>query len=213
MATDALRAHAPARSHRATSGSGSMTSRILAARSCEAAMNVRRVRGRAVALELVGRQAVRLVREPKSGTASSSSATIAGSTGSSMRGRTSMPDPFGWRCQSGGIVMTMSPPISCDHGGGCGTRRQEPGAVAALAIDRVRALEDGDARPLDPTRREKDTVTAVDDLQPVLEPADHQRADRWMASTSRPTPNGARARARRPRRPRARRRPSCSRWR
>ena len=56
--------------------------------------------------------------------------------------------------------------------------RQQPGPVAALLVQPIGALEDGDAGPVRGGRVEGDVVTVDEDLHPVVEPADHQRTHR-----------------------------------
>ena len=55
---------------------------------------------------------------------------------------------------------------------------QQPGPVAALLVDPVGPLERGDARPVGGVGVQGDVVLLDEDLHPVVEPADHQRADR-----------------------------------
>src|SRR5437762_3144156 len=56
-------------------------------------------------------------------------------------------------------------------------RREHARAVAALLVDRERALHAGDASPVDDARSEQHAEPVRVHLQPVVEPADHDRAD------------------------------------
>ena len=57
-------------------------------------------------------------------------------------------------------------------------RGEQPGPIAALAIDRIGTLERRDARPIGDARRQADAIAFGDRLEPVVEAADHDRADR-----------------------------------
>ncbi len=55
---------------------------------------------------------------------------------------------------------------------------QEPRPIAAFVEDRVRSLDDRDARPVERHRVNRQLVTLHERLQPVVESADHERTDR-----------------------------------
>ena len=60
--------------------------------------------------------------------------------------------------------------------------RQQAGPVAALLVDPVGPLEHRDPGPVGGVRVEGDVVALDDDLHPVVEPSDHQRAHRAEAA-------------------------------
>ena len=85
---------------------------------------------------------------------------------------------------------------------------QQPRPVAALAVERGRPLEHGDPGP-DRARpgRRSDVVALADRLHPVVEPTDHQRADRAHRRRRRGRPRSRRSR------PRSTAAPTASAWR
>ena len=100
-----------------------------------------------------------------------------------------------------GGEMTTSPPMSSLQ---CMWLRNAAdssrSAIAALAEQAVGLLEHRDAGPLEVTGIGDDAVALHHHLQPVVEPADHDRAHRAHASRCRGRPpRAARARARPPR--------------
>ena len=71
--------------------------------------------GRREGVKLVAPQAIGLVRPDEVRIVIRQLATIAGSTGLSIRGLTSIDDALNRFCQLDGIVITTSPPISSDQ--------------------------------------------------------------------------------------------------
>ena len=82
-------------------------------------------------------------------------------------------------CQAWVIVSTTSPPTSSVQW----SRWRYAAAssrvrIAALAVDADGALERGDPRPVERVGMDGDAVALGEDPHPVVEPPDHDRADR-----------------------------------